>query len=75
MVAYYNIAGAKVGSHWLSIATLSTMFVGAYLSTGGKKGEAQKTPAFNAKDQDEEKFIQEFLKSAEQEGQKAGAKH
>lgn len=34
------------------------MFVGAYLSTGGKKGEAQKTPAFNAKDQDEEKFIQ-----------------
>ena len=68
---------------------------------GGKKAEGQKGPPTNAKDQDEEKFIQyaelhislsagcnawskavtlifecrDFIRSAEQEGEKAGAKH
>ena len=43
----------------LSIATLTTAFAGGYLSTGGsKKKEGGQGPPINAKDQDEEKFIQ-----------------
>ncbi|KAK5163223.1 uncharacterized protein LTR77_010809 [Saxophila tyrrhenica] len=74
MVVYYQIAGQKIGSHWLSIATLSTMFIGSWASMGGSKKEAPKAPPINAKDQDEEKFIQEFIKAAEQESGE-GAKH
>lgn len=43
----------------LSIATLATTFVGSWAMMGGKKKEGeQKGPPINAKDQDEEKFIQ-----------------
>ena len=42
----------------LSIATLSTMFIGTWAMTGGKKAEAQKGPPINASSKDEESFIQ-----------------
>ncbi len=42
----------------LSIGTLVTVFGGSYAAMGGKKKEGQQGPPINAKDQDEEKFIQ-----------------
>lgn len=41
----------------LSIATLSTLFVGSWAMTGGKKADAQKGPPINAKSKDEEDFV------------------
>ncbi|KAK3704788.1 hypothetical protein LTR37_013619 [Vermiconidia calcicola] len=56
----------------LSIATLTTTFVGAWAMSGGKKQPVNQGPPINAKDKDEEKFIQDFLQSADKEG--GGAK-
>jgi hypothetical protein len=42
----------------LSIATLSTFFVGSWAMMGGKKTEPQRTPPINAGSKDEENFIQ-----------------
>ncbi|KAI5366262.1 Putative ATP synthase subunit K [Septoria linicola] len=75
MVVYYELFGQKVGSHVLSIATLSTLFVGTWAMSGGKKtSPANQGPPINASSKDEENFIQEFLKQAESE-EKKGAKH
>ncbi|KAK6331051.1 hypothetical protein TWF718_003241 [Orbilia javanica] len=71
MVAYYTIAGKQVGSHILSIATLSTVFGLSYISMGGSK-KPQATPPIQATSKDEETFIQNFLKEAEADGK---AKH
>jgi len=69
MVVYYTVAGRKVGSHILAIATLSTFFVGSYLAVPSKKGKEQ-GPPIQASSKDEEQFIQEFLKNAEAEEKK-----
>ncbi|KXL44645.1 hypothetical protein M433DRAFT_91373 [Acidomyces richmondensis BFW] len=74
MVATYNILGQKVGSHWLSIATLSTVFVGAWAMSGGSKKQVEKGPPINAQSKDEENFIQEFLKNADAEGREGPSK-
>ncbi|KFY18788.1 hypothetical protein V493_08350 [Pseudogymnoascus sp. VKM F-4281 (FW-2241)] len=74
MVVMYNIAGRQIASHWLSIATLSITFGGAALAMGGKKVEKTTTPPINAKNNDEEKFIKDFLAdmdSSEKKAQKA----
>jgi hypothetical protein len=42
----------------LSIATLSTMFVGSWAATGGSKKPVQKSPPIETTDKEEEKFIQ-----------------
>lgn len=43
----------------LSIATLSTLFVGGWAMSGGsKKQSAQQGPPINASSKDEENFIQ-----------------
>lgn len=42
----------------LSIATLSTLFVGSWAMSGGKKADAQKGPPINASSKDEEDFVQ-----------------
>ncbi|OAA57063.1 hypothetical protein SPI_07444 [Niveomyces insectorum RCEF 264] len=69
MVAKYPIAGFQVGSHYLAIATLTTVFGGAYLATrGGKKTTA--TPPINASSSDEEDFIKKFLESADADEKK-----
>ncbi|KAJ5338711.1 hypothetical protein N7452_005439 [Penicillium brevicompactum] len=59
MVVYYQIAGKKVGSHVLAMATLGSIFAGSWLAAGG--GEKPKTaqgPPINASSKDEENFIQ-----------------
>ncbi|EED18251.1 conserved hypothetical protein [Talaromyces stipitatus ATCC 10500] len=67
MVNYYNIAGRKIGSHHLAMGILGGLFGGIYLaSSGGSKKQVQ-TPPINAGSKDEEKFIQDFLKSVEGE--------
>ncbi|KAF2161865.1 hypothetical protein M409DRAFT_27594 [Zasmidium cellare ATCC 36951] len=73
MVVYYTLFGQKVGSHVLSIATLSTLFVGGWAMSGGsKKQSATQGPPINASSKDEENFIQEFLKQAESEDKEKG---
>ncbi|KAF2455006.1 hypothetical protein BDY21DRAFT_350896 [Lineolata rhizophorae] len=71
MVVMYEIAGRKVGSHVLSMATLATAFGGSYLAMGGKSKGKEQGPPINATSKDEENFIQEFLKNAEAEEKKA----
>ncbi|CRG91460.1 hypothetical protein PISL3812_08509 [Talaromyces islandicus] len=66
MVAYYNIAGRKIGSHVLTMGVLGTTFAGAFLALGGgDKKKTEQGPPVNASSKDEEKFIQDFLKSVE----------
>ncbi|TGZ82623.1 hypothetical protein EX30DRAFT_339905 [Ascodesmis nigricans] len=67
MVAYFDIAGKKVGSHVLAMLTLGTTFGGAYLATRGGNKEAKKLPPIQASSGDEEAFIKEFLAAAEKE--------
>jgi len=67
----YTIAGRQVGSHVLAMATLGTLFGGAFLATRGGGAKATNTPPINASSKDEEAFIQEFIKSAEEEEKKA----
>ncbi|MCJ1479441.1 hypothetical protein MMC13_008127 [Lambiella insularis] len=68
----YTIAGRQIGSHYLAIATLGTMFVGSYVGlSGGEKQKKETRPPINAKSKDEEAFIHEFLESAQAEEKKA----
>ncbi|KAK5093950.1 hypothetical protein LTR70_004476 [Exophiala xenobiotica] len=71
MVAMYTIAGRQVGSHVLAMATLGVLFGGSWAATRGGSKAPQSTPPINAGSKDEEKFIQEFLQSVEQEDKKA----
>ncbi|EGP87458.1 unnamed protein product [Zymoseptoria tritici ST99CH_1A5] len=76
MVVYYELFGQKVGSHILAIGTLTTLFAGTWAMTGGsKKSPIQNAPQIQASSKDEENFIQQFLKEAEADNKKAGAKH
>ncbi|CAI7649870.1 unnamed protein product [Penicillium bialowiezense] len=75
MVVYYQIAGKKVGSHVLAMATLGSIFAGSWLAAGG--GEKPKTaqgPPINASSKDEENFIQNFMKEVDG-GEKKPAQH
>ncbi|TVY47415.1 hypothetical protein LOCC1_G004406 [Lachnellula occidentalis] len=75
MTVFYNIAGRQIGSHYLAIATLSTVFGGAfYALSGGSAAKKSQGPPLNAQSPDEEKFIKDFLSSAEQDGKKDAAK-
>ncbi|MCJ1354426.1 MAG: hypothetical protein MMC33_004414 [Icmadophila ericetorum] len=71
MVVMYKVAGRQIGSHWLAMATLGTTFAGAYLGLGGNQKAKEAGPPINATSKDEEAFIQEFLKNANAEEQKA----
>ncbi|RFU29056.1 hypothetical protein B7463_g7294, partial [Scytalidium lignicola] len=71
MVAMYTIAGQKIGSHWLSMATLASTFGLAYWGLSGPSKKQTQTPPIKAQSADEESFIKEFLKNAEVEEQKA----
>ncbi|CAG8646397.1 13636_t:CDS:2 [Cetraspora pellucida] len=67
--AVYMIAGRKIGSEYLAIATLSTIGLGVYAAV--KRVQSKRpnpltdSPPINASSAEEEAFIQEFLKSAE----------
>ncbi|EMF10965.1 uncharacterized protein SEPMUDRAFT_150894 [Sphaerulina musiva SO2202] len=72
MVVYYEILGQKVGSHILSIGVLTTLFVGTWSMTGGKKiANANQGPPINAASKDEENFIQKFLEQEEKNSKNA----
>ncbi|PLB40522.1 ATP19 family protein [Aspergillus candidus] len=58
MVVYYQIAGKKVGSHFLAMGVLGTMFGGVFLATRGGGEKKQATPPIQAASKDEEAFIQ-----------------
>ncbi|VUG19792.1 DEBR0S5_12134g1_1 [Brettanomyces bruxellensis] len=71
MTASYVIAGRRIPSHYLAMATLATTFGGIYLYTHlskSKKTEKKAPVKVEAgKDDDIMKNIDDFLKSAEQE--------
>ncbi|KAI1394018.1 uncharacterized protein F4822DRAFT_424475 [Hypoxylon trugodes] len=70
MVAMYSIFGRQVGSHYLAMGVLTTLFGGTYLSLrGGSKKPAQ-APPINASSPDEADFIQNFLKQADADEKK-----
>ncbi|EEP77812.1 predicted protein [Uncinocarpus reesii 1704] len=69
MVVYYQVAGRKVGSHVLAMATLGTTFLGAYLAMPSSPKKEQ-GPPIKASSKDEEQFIQDFLKNVEAEEKK-----
>ncbi|KKK23929.1 hypothetical protein AOCH_002607 [Aspergillus ochraceoroseus] len=72
MVVYYQLAGKQVGSHVLAMGVLGALFGGTYLATRGSGAQKQSiTPPIQASSQDEETFIQDFLKSVNGEQKKA----
>ncbi|GAB7345120.1 hypothetical protein MBLNU457_3516t1 [Dothideomycetes sp. NU457] len=72
MVVKYDIMGRKVGSHYLAIGVLSTLFGGIYYATSGSSAKATDSGAkITAGSKAEENFIQDFLKEAD----KNSAKH
>ncbi|KAF3024127.1 hypothetical protein E8E14_005394 [Neopestalotiopsis sp. 37M] len=66
MVQMYNVLGRQVGSHYLAMGVLATLFGGTYAAVGGgsKATAAAKAPPINASSSDEESFIKNFLESA-----------
>lgn len=75
MVAQYTVFGRQVGSHILAMATLGVTFTGSYLALrgGGNKAKEQ-GPRINASTKEEEDFIQEFIRNANAEEEKAKSK-
>ncbi|ERF69227.1 hypothetical protein EPUS_01184 [Endocarpon pusillum Z07020] len=74
MVAMYTVFGRQVGSHYLAMATLGAMFGSSYLAMRGGEKKTAQGPPINASSKDEETFIQDFLKSVQDEEAKAKAK-
>ncbi|KAK1834249.1 hypothetical protein QBC39DRAFT_252542 [Podospora conica] len=71
----YSILGRKVGSHYLAMLTLGTLFGTSYAMIGGsKKPQPGATPPINASTPDEADFIKKFLDSADGD-KKAESKH
>jgi len=66
MVATYTLFGRQIGSHYLAIATLASMFGAGYAFTGGSKKTAA-APPINASSSDEADFIKKFMENAEAE--------
>ncbi|KAH6632350.1 hypothetical protein F5144DRAFT_488728 [Chaetomium tenue] len=56
MVQTYKLFGANVGSHYLAMGVLGTLFVGSYAAMGGSKAKPA-TPPINASSSDEADFI------------------
>ncbi|KIH88839.1 hypothetical protein SPBR_07908 [Sporothrix brasiliensis 5110] len=75
MVQSYTIAGRQIGSHYLAIATLSTLFGGIYAATRGSGQKTTATPPINASSSDEADFIKKFLESADADEKKNQAAH
>ncbi|KAI1095058.1 hypothetical protein F5B19DRAFT_397531 [Rostrohypoxylon terebratum] len=74
MVAMYNIMGRQVGSHYLAMGVLATLFGGSFLALrGGGNKKINQTPPINASTPDEADFIQNFLKQADAD--EKAAKH
>ncbi|ROW14061.1 hypothetical protein VPNG_04183 [Cytospora leucostoma] len=74
MVQYYNLFGAKVGSHYLAMGVLGALFGGTSLAFSGPSKPATQTPPINAASSDEADFIKQFLEEADA-GSKSTEKH
>ncbi|KUI53755.1 ATP synthase subunit K, mitochondrial [Cytospora mali] len=74
MVQYYNLFGAKVGSHYLAMGVLAALFGGSSLALGGGSKKATQAPPINASSPDEADFIKKFLDEAEADS-KSKEKH
>ncbi|KAJ1331789.1 ATP synthase subunit K family protein [Microdochium nivale] len=72
MVQMYNVLGRQIGSHYLAMGVLGSLFGGVTLALSGpsKKPLAQQTPPINASSSDETDFIQKFLDQADAEAKK-----
>ncbi|KAJ5565127.1 uncharacterized protein N7484_011680 [Penicillium longicatenatum] len=76
MVVYYQIAGKKVGSHVLAMATLGTIFAGSWAAAGGgSKPKTAAGPPINASSKEEGDFIQNFLKEVDGGDKKPASGH
>ncbi|KAJ5632324.1 hypothetical protein N7490_008663 [Penicillium lividum] len=76
MVVYYQIAGKKVGSHVLAMATLGAIFAGSWAATsGGSKPKTAAGPPINASSKEEGDFIQNFLKEVDGGDKKPASGH
>ncbi|KAJ6447243.1 putative rho GDP dissociation inhibitor [Purpureocillium lavendulum] len=66
-VAYYNVAGMRLGSHQIAMGWLGILVGGTYLALSGpKKTAAEKaTPPINASSSDEADFIKKFMEEQE----------
>ncbi|KAI8962328.1 hypothetical protein F5Y11DRAFT_323146 [Daldinia sp. FL1419] len=73
MVAMYNIFGRQIGSHYLAMGVLATLFTGSYVGFSGGSKKTPQTPPINASSPDEADFIQNFLKQADAD--EKAAKH
>ncbi|KAL2050561.1 hypothetical protein ABVK25_009231 [Lepraria finkii] len=71
MVAQYTVFGRQVGSHVLAMLTLGTTAAGSTWALAGKEKAKEQGPPINAQSNEEEQFIQEFIKNAQAEEQKA----
>ncbi|KAG8166625.1 hypothetical protein KVR01_002314 [Diaporthe batatas] len=74
MVQYYNVFGARVGSHYLAMGVLAALFGGSKLALGGGSKAATQTPPINASSNEEADFIKQFMDQAEADS-KAKDKH
>ncbi|GAB1319588.1 ATP synthase subunit K, mitochondrial [Madurella fahalii] len=70
MVQTYSILGKQVGSHYLAMGILGTLFGTAYSFTGGSKKTPGATPPINASSSDEADFIKNFMEQAEADEKK-----
>ncbi|KAH6856045.1 hypothetical protein B0I37DRAFT_67219 [Chaetomium sp. MPI-CAGE-AT-0009] len=73
MVQTYKLFGANVGSHYLAMGVLGTLFAGSYAALGGSKPKPA-TPPINASSSDEADFIKKFMDQAEADEKKAATK-
>ncbi|KAF4509127.1 hypothetical protein G6O67_005428 [Ophiocordyceps sinensis] len=65
-VVYYTVAGRQVGSHYIAMGWLATLFGGGYYALSGPKNSAAKaTPPINASSSDEADFIKKFMEEQE----------
>ncbi|RUP44714.1 hypothetical protein BC936DRAFT_149094 [Jimgerdemannia flammicorona] len=66
----YIIAGKTIANEYLALAHLAA-FTGIYLvARGSSKPSVTATPPIKASSAEEEEFIKEFLKNAEEEDKK-----
>ncbi|KAL2153656.1 hypothetical protein VTH82DRAFT_4811 [Thermothelomyces myriococcoides] len=74
MVQTYKIFGANVGSHYLAMGVLGTLFAGSFAAMGGGSKSQPAAPPINASSSDEADFIKKFMEEA-QSGEKKSGKH
>ncbi|KAE8151826.1 hypothetical protein BDV25DRAFT_152193 [Aspergillus avenaceus] len=75
MVVYYQIAGKQVGSHFLAMGVLGSLFGGVFLATRGGSQPKPAAPPIQASSKDEETFIQDFLKQVNGSGDEKKGGH